>query len=372
MAGRTVVPFDTWSMQVDVPVSQLVRHGDLAWSCGQCPLDAQGQVLFSGDLVAQTASVCDYIDQITQRGGMDRSAIAKLVVYHVADRPGAADAMVAVLRQRFGAVPLLVPVAVPHFYYDGMMIEVDVFFGPDIRRLATAGDAEAGVNVEAVEGGGLVWAQCHVPGSGSGPLSGARSTRALQSLLGGYGLSASNLLSDHWFLSADDEPDEAPGQQLSGLEDSGLITDCNAAVITSAARSSAGVLAGDLTFVAGMQCTLDVISSGTASVAAYCRRSGTFLWVSASCGDPSLGLVGQTAAMMRDIEAALVGQGMAFSNVAKLTAHYVGGATPEELHGNMTVRHGYYASPGPASTGLPVARLHGTGARISIDVMALA
>jgi hypothetical protein len=61
---------------------------------------------------------------------------------------------------------------------------------------------------------------------------------------------------------------------------------------------------------------------------------------------------------------------MSFADLVKLTARYTGGASEEELHGNTKVRHGFYASPGPASTGLPVPALGNGACRIAIDVAA--
>ncbi len=368
MPNRIVVPFDTWSMQVDVPVSQLVREGGFAWSCGQCPLDAEGQVQFKDDLRRQTTLVCEYIEQIAQRGGLDAAAIAKMIVYHVEGMPGAGAAMLQILRQRFGEVPLLVPVGVPHFYYDGMMIEVDVFFGPKVRRLPTATDAETGVSIEAVEGDGLVWTLCRVANTDTGTTSSAERAETLVELLEGYGVSSRQLLSDHWFLPPAQKTGPVP--TLSPIAACGLVSNQDAAAIVS--DNAANDLVGDLTFVSGAANTVQTEAGGNELATTVCRRSDGFAWISTSCGDSALGLVEQTRVMMVEIEQTLTRQGMTFSNVAKLTAHYVGGATADELHGNMTVRHGFYSNPGPASTGLPVAGLNHPGSQISIDVVALA
>jgi enamine deaminase RidA (YjgF/YER057c/UK114 family) len=74
---------------------------------------------------------------------------------------------------------------------------------------------------------------------------------------------------------------------------------------------------------------------------------------------------------MQGLDTGLRAAGKSFADVVKLTAHYTGGATEEELHGNMKVRHGFYASPDPASTGLPVAGLGSEKCRIAIDVVAM-
>ena len=147
------IPFDSWNMPVPVQVSQLVRDGDLAWSCGQCPLDTDGQVLFPGDLTAQAERVCDYIENVLGQGGLTADSVAKLVIYHAAPTTVEETAMLSVFRQRFGDLPLLVPVAVPHFYYDGMLIEVDVYAAAPAVRVPVPDRFPRTVDFEAVDGG---------------------------------------------------------------------------------------------------------------------------------------------------------------------------------------------------------------------------
>ena len=95
-------------------------------------------------------------------------------------------------------------------------------------------------------------------------------------------------------------------------------------------------------------------------------------WISGVCADPVRNLVGQTESIMAGLDQSLKAAGLSFADVVKLTAHYVGGASADELHGKMKVTHGYYASPGPASTGIPVHALLNPDCRIAIDIVAKA
>ncbi len=52
----------------------------------------------------------------------------------------------------------------------------------------------------------------------------------------------------------------------------------------------------------------------------------------------------------------------------KATTHYAGGPGPEDLHGNLAVRHARFPRPGPASTGVPVCAL--SAATLAIDMLA--
>src|SRR5262245_23331881 len=108
-------------MRIEHPYSLLVRDGRTAWSCGQCPLDSQGSVLAPGDLREQTNHVVDLIEQVLQRAELSLHTVGKLIVYHVAANPEAVAGMLAILLRRFGPDTILVPVAVPHFYYQGML-----------------------------------------------------------------------------------------------------------------------------------------------------------------------------------------------------------------------------------------------------------
>jgi hypothetical protein len=63
---------------------------------------------------------------------------------------------------------------------------------------------------------------------------------------------------------------------------------------------------------------------------------------------------------------ALRAEGLTFASVSKSTTCYAGKPTAHELHENMQVRNARYRKPGPASTGIPVARFANPAARVSI------
>lgn len=368
IGARSFVPFDTWSMQVDVPVSQLVSHRGLSWSCGQCPLDGDGEVLTRGDLVAQSECVCDYIWEILSRGGVTTGTLAKLIIYYVEATPGDLDAMLTIFRRRFGAVPLLVPVAVPHFYYDGMMIEVDVFAGSNIRSLQPVFNAATGVSISAVEDVDLTWASVKVDAAAAGEPSYEQVVSAISGCLENQGLSPANLISDHWFVPAGRAVAGVAEPFLAALSRCELITDPKAMVQTCGNRSE--VFVGELTFARGACAATSVTNEESRCLSIRSKRFENLLWISGTCSDGDLSLVGQTKAVMPAIGDVLSREGMTFADVAKSTTHYVGGATPDELHDNMAVRHSFYTKPGPASTGLPVQALGDINTRIAIDVIA--
>ena len=180
-------------------------------------------------------------------------------------------------------------------------------------------------------------------------------------------LAGSNLLASHWFWPAFDADCVVTEQRMDVMAECGLLGDRRGIVQVEESKK----IVGELTFVRGDACELETVA-GRSLLAIHTRRSGRYLWISGTCADGDLRLVDQTKSIMPGIGEALSRQGMDFANVVKSTTHYVGTASPVDLHENLAVRHSFYSSPGPASTGLPVAGLRDEGARIAIDVLAIA
>ncbi len=362
MGPRIYLPFDLFAMRVAVPVSSFVRDGQFGWSCGQCPIGREGEVLFSGDLLAQSAFVCEMIEGVLPRADFDSRSIGKLNVYYVESRPGEGDRAIEQIARYFPHGPVIVPIPVPHFYYEGMLLEVDVFTGPRVSQRTTP--ALRDISLQVVEGGDTVWASVDAPLPSGVALAGRLA--AVASALEKQGLFPGQLLSDHWFLS---DCDQEPGAVDDALSECDLISSPGA-LVRLGPRPSAS-LVGELTF--SRDAVQSAVERDEAGTLALCkRRGGPSLWISGVQAEPQGDLVDQTGAIMAGIERSLASEGMSFGKVVKLTAHYVGGASAEELHGNMAVRHGYYANPGPASTGLPVKALQNPHGKIAIDVLARA
>jgi len=144
-------------MRIDHPYSLMVRDRGLAWSCGQCPLDANGEVLAATDLMAQTNAVAEFIEKIVSEMGMPISSIGKLVAYHAEDNSAERTEMVSLLRKRIGDDVLVIPIKVPHFYYGGMLIEVDIHASIDRRGIQKVEDERFGLRLEILDGGPLLW-----------------------------------------------------------------------------------------------------------------------------------------------------------------------------------------------------------------------
>jgi enamine deaminase RidA (YjgF/YER057c/UK114 family) len=347
-------------MRIDHPYSLVVRDGAAAWSCGQCPLDAEGRVYAPGDLAAQTRCVVRFIQAGLDGVGLPPKAIAKIVVYFVDVGAGERQQMMSILRRAFGEAPLILPLAVPHFYYDGMLIEVDVHAAAG-TLLRVEGDSP-GIVLQGVVGDDLAWMNVMLdraaPGVGLQAL-----THWIESSLAGFGIRARDLLSDHWFVGQHVEH-----AALDALE--GLIGDQGA--VAQAGLPDGSSLVGELTFARPDGSSEPIVRRHVSNhEPVTVRKNGRYFWISGRTNMPGHGLVDQTRSAMRAINAAMLEQGWAFDRVCKATTHYVGDSSEEELHSNMAVRNDYYRSPGPASTGLPVMGFPCSASLITVDVLGI-
>ena len=190
------LPFDAvWKMRVDHPYSLLVRDGSLLWSCGQCPLDGQGNVLYPGDLMAQATSVAGFIRRFLGSMHSQAASVGRLVVYYVKTAADDASRLRSLFLQEFGTAVQIVPVAIPHFYYEGMLIEVDVFASDARLDLRTFCDAQSGITFDVTDAGQFFWATLTIPRSFD------RAAKSIiDSLLARANFLPERVLTEQWFV----------------------------------------------------------------------------------------------------------------------------------------------------------------------------
>lgn len=350
------LPFDAvWKMRIDHPYSLFVRQGAVLWSCGQCPLDALGNVLHPCDLLRQAEAVAGFISRFLGEMQGRTSGIGRLVVYYVKTAPDDAARLKYLFRREFGQSVQVVPVAVPHFYYDGMLIEVDVFASDEMAEGACFVDEETGLTLQVSDAGPFVWATVSSPGATFEDI-GSR----LRRLLLRADLSRDCLLAEQWFLPAGCD---VPVGNFSG-NDGRLVH--NAVWVCD---SEADITA-ELTFAkVPARATVCDTDHGMGHSSLSLHMAGGHFHLTAFDASLDRDLVEQTASIMKAVEAVFANAGLSFRDVRKATTYYVAGSSADELHDNMSVRNGYYAKPGPASTGLPVEALAVPGSRVSISML---
>lgn len=306
-----------WSMPVPVACSLAVATEGMAATCGQCPLDGDGRVLHPGDHAAQARAVATAGAQALGHLSPPHSA-ALLVVYHTAPDP---DAVLAPLAAAFPGAALA-PVRLPHFYYPGMGIEVDIYATtaqPQISRRKIGGAMLA-----LAEGGPLALA--HLSAQRGADLTAVLAT-----------LDPARLSSAQWFAADPPPPafDPAPA----------------ARVIPPAGEPATAILT-----LAAEPVTATVTPGG-----ATLRRASGFAWIAAQGAGPDLAAAAHAAMDALDLPA------LPDLTPIKATTHYAGGPGPDDLHANLAVRHARFPMPGPASTGVPVRAL--AGATLAVDML---
>ena len=82
-------------------------------------------------------------------------------------------------------------------------------------------------------------------------------------------------------------------------------------------------------------------------------------------------LPAQTHQAMQHIGTILNELGADYDDVCKITTVYQGNGGSETLHGNLSIRSGYFRDPGPATTGVPLPALAYESMVIEIDTFAM-
>ena len=82
-------------------------------------------------------------------------------------------------------------------------------------------------------------------------------------------------------------------------------------------------------------------------------------------------LPAQTHQAMQHIGTILNELGADYDDVCKITTVYQGNGDSETLHGNLSIRSGYFRDPGPATTGVPLPALAYESMVIEIDTFAM-
>ncbi|MCF4996628.1 hypothetical protein GIW70_13260 [Pseudomonas syringae] len=357
------LPFGSlWKMKIEHPYSLLVQEAGFAWTCGQCPLDENGQVAHENDLVAQTHHVVQSIRTILSRAELQSPIVGKLVVYYVEQSAECVQQMLAILQHEFGSSAIIQPIAVPYFYYSGMLVEIDVHAAESRHFVRSTVIDKAGLNIHVTDFDQLVWV--NVIAEAGEQFNQAMRAEQLVKALAAFDLGADELLADHWFTSP-----ELAQPVLDAFAANGLVTDLGAVAITRLPQNTA--LVGELTFAKRSGSQRNSVSSARriGDLTLTLRKKGDFFWAGVRMGNCTMTLPEQTRKAMIALNNVMLSHGLSFDRVCKVTTHYVGDNTPADLHDNMTVRNSYYAQPGPASTGLPVDALMDPQSLISIDVL---
>lgn len=342
-------------MPIDVPYSFLVRQGDYAWSCGQLALDKDSQVLCPNDLAGQSHIICNNVEQILQQGTLPADSVRRLILYFCDANAEEKREMVSLFKARFSDTVVIDVFAVPWFYYDGVMLEVDVFCGVSNAKIES--QLLTGGEFTKLSDGHHTWV------SVSTNLDHLRSDLdSFWQTLSKLSESGATLLTEHWLA-----PPRAAEQIAVWQNRNDLPSDLGSIIN----NSGDGQVHGHFLLIHESEAMHNPRWQKYDSVLTCVRQAGDYLWVKARSTSADVGLVQQTREIMQSIESTLTENHFQFTDVVKSTTHYTGGNSANELHDNMQVRNRYYQRPGPASTGLPVFGFADNNSKIVVDVLAL-
>lgn len=342
----------SWNMRIPVPYAALVRDGAQAWATGQLALGPDGQVLAPDDLLAQAEITLGYIDETLAGGDLSRDEVSRLVLYcadHDHDRRAALKAFFV---EAFPHRPLIEMVSVPHFYYPGILLEADVFCAPSTPMAEE--DLPEGGKLRYVREEGMELLNVSAPAGSIG--------RALGAAMSRHGLSPERLLSG-WGVAPEPVLDQIPAQVAPRLPGffSGALMPC---------------FLGDdlahlyLTFGTGQ---VELVERREVPVRLHLARTGDLAYLDArylGATGEAASLAEQTEVVMDGLARLLAEAGLGFEDVVKSTTFYAGADNPEALHANLEVRNRYYPAPGPASTGVPIARMADMGSKVRVELIA--
>jgi len=347
---RQHIPYGQgWAMPFPAPYPALVRDGDRAWSSGMLPVDQAGKVQHPGDVVAQARLVAGRLAPLLAAAGLDTGQVSRVVLYCASPDAVAEREVETAFRDALAGPALIEFVPIPHFYYDGLLLSADVHCAEAEAVLENT--LPGGGRARLMREPGTVVLNLAAPVASIGP--------ALGGLLSLHHLSPDRLMSG-WGIAPEPMLSAVPGQiapRLPGFF-SGALMPCYR-------RDDHAHLY--LTFATDAIALDERREGGVRLHLARARDLGVL--DARYLGGAGVGIEDQTRVVMDSIAAVLAAHGMGFGDVVKSTTFYAGSTSAEDLHVNMAVRNSYYDAPGPASTGVPIARMADPGSKVRIELV---
>ncbi len=404
-AGRiTSYPEGHWSLKIDIPYSMGVRQGGLVFTSGQADLTGMGEVCHPGDLYKQTAEAITHIKTIFADLGSDIERLVKLTVFYVDNGEVDQCAYTVEIARLLGTKnrPVVAMVPLSHFFYSGLLVEIDaVGVDSDAPRKTVAdpafGQVTPGLS-QALRCGEFIFiggtSAVRADGTLEHPGDSVWQTREvlarLEKILAEFGADRRDLVKlNNWFViggnarewsqSARVRADfyhrpgpVATGNPLHSLGADGVVisTDCWAMLGADGKSLPRQYICPEghwnwpipMPFQHGLKCGNVIFVGGQVS-----------LDEDSNVIDPGK-LVEQTRISMENIRVVLAGFGADFSSILKLNTWYRGindtSGDADALHASVNIRSAYFQKPGPASTGIPLDSLCYEGLLTETEVIA--
>ncbi|NKB64692.1 MAG: hypothetical protein GKR95_22100 [Gammaproteobacteria bacterium] len=225
----TSFPQGHWSLAVDIPYSMGVKQNELIFLCGQADLSGKGTVCHSHDLFRQTEAAIDHIRNLFLDLGSNVEKLVKLTVFYVdngdVDREQYLSHIVNALNTDNAPVIAMVPIT--HFFYPGMMVEIDAVgvdsisprhyvsnpeHGPVIQGLSQALRCDEYIFLGSTS---VVGSDGMIPDEGDSITQTRNTLRRIESILGEFGADRQDLVKvNNWFVNDGTAGGWAPGGKV--------------------------------------------------------------------------------------------------------------------------------------------------------------
>jgi enamine deaminase RidA (YjgF/YER057c/UK114 family) len=396
-----------WDWLIHLPFKHGIRCGQMIYVGGQVDKDDKGLCLHLYDLKAQTAVVMKHINTVLAGFGADHRDVVKLVAFYVNDGTLDEAAVLAGIANGLepGSVPAITLVPLPWLAYSGMMIEIEAvaMLGEDggqldKQRFSPALYPELGAPLfRGVRCGELIHVSGQVPRDESGkvvhPGDCVRQTDAVMESVSAVLAQCGATLEDVVKLNVY-YADEAGAANAANWRE---VAEAGARYFNEPGPCASAV---PLPWMPpGETIRLEVVAmlgrDGRPMLRSHYRPEGHWDWPfhlpfvhGVKCGemvfiggqvamDPRGNvqddgdLIRQTHITMQNVRKVLAGFGLTLDDVVKNNTFYRGTAGPDAIVANQRVRAGYYAEPGPATTGIPLPSLALAGLMTQTEVIAM-
>ena len=121
-------PEGHWDWPIKLPYKHGVKRGNMIFVGGQVALDAAGNVLHPGDIVAQTRLAMENIMAVLAGFGATLDDVVKVNIFYVGTGTKADWEVAARIRASYFEEPgpAATGIPVPFLAYEGMMTEIEV------------------------------------------------------------------------------------------------------------------------------------------------------------------------------------------------------------------------------------------------------
>jgi len=398
-------PAGHWDWPIHVSHKHGLRCGDMIFVGGQVDLDSKGRVLHADDLPTQTAAVMRNIAKVLAEFGADPGDLVKLIAFYQNDGGVDEDRFLADIARHLpaGPGPVITAVPAPALAYPGMIVEIEAIAmrgaaGATLPRTAAAVDGLPKLPPPLSQGlrcGEMIFVggQTAIDATGNviAPGDILRQSEVVMDRIGQI-LSAFGARHDDavkintYYMGGGQFTDwegaarvraryfREPGPAATGIPvprhaAPGVMTRTEIiAMLGTDGRSLPRTHVWPeghwdwpihLPYKHGIKCGPMIFLGGQVAL----TPAGDVI----KPGD----LVEQTRIAMENIRRVLVGFGAGFDDAVKVTAFYVGSASADQLHKNLSIRSGCFTEPGPASTGIPLPFLAYEQMMIEIEIIAM-